>query len=311
MKQKPLLLLLSALLLLCGCGAHHAAPAVSQTPAPPGGAAGGYPRQITDAAGSKISISHPVKSIVSGEPAITEILYAIGAGQQLKMNSSADSYPVQCTKLPHFNAMSADVTPILAANPDLVICDAQNNKTILPGLQKAGILLMQVNTGSLADIYRSILMIGTATGHTKNAETLVAQMKNSIQKTGREVAGLPRPSVLLLWSVNPIYTTSPGMFLDNVVRLAGGRNAVTVNLPGSTLSPEAAIALRPQIIIADPATQTQAEHLPGWATGVPAVEHRAFYFDPALEVPGPRLADAIQRLAAYLHPKHVKNQPAH
>ncbi len=257
---------------------------------------------LVDATGKTVTLSAYPQRIVSAAPSITETIYSLGAQNRLVLDTTSCKYPPAAALKPHFNAVSADVEPILAANPDLVICVAGEDSRLLPGLLKAGVPVVQVKASSLKDVYQSIQIIGQAVGLTQAAVNLNQEIASRIHNVEARVRGLKRPTVLMVYSSNPIYTTGPQSFISDIVRAAGGENVVTSEPPGDVLSSEQAVALHPQVIICDPGVAVQLTNMPGWKQSVPAVMNHRFYSDDNLNRPGPSLAAACERLAAWLHP---------
>ncbi len=261
------------------------------------------PLTVVDATGARINLPGIPQRIVSAAPSITETIFKLGADKRLVLDTTSCKYPPAAALKPHFNAVSADIEPILAVNPDLVICVAGEDTRLLPGLLKAGVPVVQVKASSMKDVYQSIQIIGQAIGDEQAAVNLNQEMATRIRNVKARVKGLQRPTVLMVYSSNPLYTTGPKSFISDIVRAAGGQNVVTSEPPGDVLSSEQAVALHPQAIICDPNVAVQLANLPGWRQAVPAVINHRFYSDDNLNRPGPALAGACERLAAWLHPK--------
>ncbi len=259
---------------------------------------------MTDALGRKVDVPRKGVKIVSCDPSITEILYALGAQDSLAIGTTMDDQPSAAKLKPHFNAMSADMEPILAQNPNLIICIKDENGGLLPALLKTGIPVLELKAKNLNDVYQSIQLIGQAVGETQKANTIVAGMRQQITDVSNAVKGLPEPSILPLYGINPCYTSGPGVFINDIIDASGGKNVVTSNPAGNVISNEQVVTLNPSIIICDKYTQSQIEKEAGWSQ-ISSVKNHRYYYDAALLRPGPRLAQACARLAAYLHPHHA------
>jgi iron complex transport system substrate-binding protein len=267
----------------------------------------GYPRMVTDARGKQITFSAPPRHIVSLMPSNTEILFALGKGDAVVMDTLSCDFPPEAKHKAHVDATKAAIEPILAQAPDLVVADDKYNNRLIPALEKAGVPILVVGIRNVAQIYDAIRMIGKATGADSNAEKLVGDMQAKIEKVRASVATANRkPSVLVMYSDNPIYTSGPDEFISEVIGIAGGVNVVTEPLRGNVITPEKVVELQPEVIIADADIQARARRIPGWADAVPAVQSHRFYSvgdsDPLVR-PGPRLPQAVERLARFLHPE--------
>ena len=110
------------------------------------------------------------KRIVSLVPAITEMLFAIGAGPQVVAVSSFDEFPVEVKSLPKVGALlDPDTERILAMRPDLVIVYGSQSD-LQTQLERAGLRTFSYRHGGLATTLGTIRDVGIATGHRQEAE---------------------------------------------------------------------------------------------------------------------------------------------
>ena len=302
------LLLVFLLGLLSGCHSTGS-PSVSPTTAPGAVSAAGFPRTVTDARGRKIMLAAPPRRIVSLAPSETENLYDLGAGDRIVADTTADDFPAAAKQLPHIsgNMMDPGVESIESFNPDLVVAVGSINQRTIAALDKANVPTLVVDPKTVADTYQAIDILGRATGTEAKAAMITAQMRARIGAVQVRMAkAAAQPRVLILYDVNPIYTTGPDSFIDDLIRVAGGRNIVSSPLPGNVLSPEQVIAAQPDVILCEPFLQDKVRQFPGWRDGIPAVRKGAFFSvsDRATLVrPTPRLADGAEELARFLHPE--------
>lgn len=296
MKYAPLIILC---VLLAGCNASH-----PQNPSRVASSVDSSSLKVTDALGRSVIIPKTSLRIVSCDPSITEILYSLGAEGSLAIGTTMDDQPPAAKLKPHFNAMSTDMEPILAQNPNLIICIKDENGSLLPALLKTGIPVLELKAKDLNDVYQSIQLIGEAVGKQQKANEIVTGMRKQITEVSDTVKGLPEPFILPLYGINPCYTSGPGVFINDVINASGGRNVVTSNPTGNVISNEQVVTLNPSIIICDPYIQSQIEKEAGWSQ-ISAVKNHRYYYDPSLLRSGPRLAQACANLAAYLHPHHA------
>src|SRR5579871_4387262 len=114
------LVVLGAGCILCGCNdrTEQAPPAPAPTPDTKAASTDGFPRTVTDARGKQITLAASPKHIVSLMPSNTEILYAVGKGDSLVMDTTACDYPPAAKKKARFNAFGTSIEPILAQAPD-------------------------------------------------------------------------------------------------------------------------------------------------------------------------------------------------
>lgn len=313
----------ACLLVYCavGCASRTAPESARPLHAGPVGATGAssaghplpaaFPRTLTDAAGDTLRLLHAPTHIVSLAPSATEILFSIGAGPRVVLDTTSCDYPPAAREVPHVDALAASPEGVLARSPDLVVALMPLDGRMVAALKRYGVPLLQLRADTLAQVYQAIQVAGAATGEDARAAALVDQMRRRIAAASKAAAaGGSRPTVLFMWGVNPIYTTGPGSFMDDILQVAGGRNVIRSAPPGGVVSPERALQLQPQVIVCSRPLVAQVERIPGWATGVPAVREHRFYTDEdTLVRPGPRLADAAEQLARFLHPKVAIKSP--
>lgn len=193
----PALSLLAAML-IAGCGGGS-----DQGAAPSGGA-------------------HP-KRIISLSPSATEMLYAIGAGPQVKAVDELSNYPANAprTKLSGFKP---NAEAIIDQDPDLVVLSDDMNG-IVKSLAKVKIPVVQTPAATkLDDSYAEITKLGKATGHSAQAAKVVAGMKKGIAAA---VAKVKKPAKPLTYyhELDPsFHSATSKTFIGQVYGLFGLRN---------------------------------------------------------------------------------------
>lgn len=306
------LFLFLAILLGCGEGCGPSKPtSLPARPASPMAPQTTSARILVDAVGHRLRLGKTPHRIVSCAPSITEILYSLGLQNALVLDTTACDYPPDAKNKPHFNALSTDIEPILAQNPDLVIDIKDLNHALIGPLDKAEVPQLTVDVSDLPHTLQSILWIGEATGKTQEALSLVQKLRaklDAIQQITARASHKPR--VCILYGTNPLYTTGPNSFINDLISVAGGINIVDKPPPGNVISAEEVVARQPEVILCAPELVPLVRRMPGWAQSVPAVRNGRFYTQiDALERPGPRMADAAEALARYLHPNLMRGFP--
>ena len=255
--------------------------------------------------------------IISLVPALTEMLYAIGAGPQVVAVSSYDEYPPEVTALPRVGALlDPDTERIIALKPDLVITYG-SQVDLQAQMQRAGLATFDYRHGGLAHILVTIAELGARTGRATEAGHVVRAIEARLAAVRARVAGKRRSKTLLVFSREPktlrnMYVSGGRGFLHDMLEIAGGDNVFgdidreSVQVSTETVlarAPEVIIELRPEDI---PAGQPMRDELAAWArlASVPAVRNQRVHFiaGQAITVPGPRVADSVERMAKALHP---------
>jgi iron complex transport system substrate-binding protein len=263
----------------------------------------------------------PARRIVSMVPALTEMLFAIGAGPQVVAVSSYDEFPPEVQSLPRVGALlDPDVERILALRPDLVV--SYGSQTDLQGqLDRARIPVFGYWHAGLEGMFQTIAALGTATGHQADADRLARRLGAELDAVRARVRGRPRPRTLLVFERDPvtlrgIYVSGGRGFLHEMLDIAGGENVFADVLREAVQpSQEMLLTRAPDVIIEVRATgllaaADAAEERKVWAqlASVPAVRTRRIYFltGAHLVVPGPRVGQGTEAFARALHPDAFK-----
>jgi len=255
--------------------------------------------------------------IVSLVPALTEMLFAIGAGPQVVGVSSYDRYPPSVTSLPRVGALlDPDTERILSLTPDLVLTYG-SQVDLQTQMRRASIPTFDYRHGGLDHILVTIRQLGQRTGHINEANALVSGIETRIQAVKARVVGKQRPRTLLVFSREPktlrnIYVSGGSGFLRDMLVAAGGEDVFedigreSVQATTETIlirAPEVILEIRSENI---PAGAELDSELQSWSrlSTVPAVKNKRVYFvtGQQMTVPGPRVADGVERMAKVLHP---------
>lgn len=263
----------------------------------------------------------PAKRIVSLVPALTEILFAIGAGPQVIAVSSFDDDPPDVLKLPKVGALlDPDTERILSMRPDLVL--TYGSQTDLDKqLAAAGIRTFSYRHGGLADLTPTFRALGHLTGRVEEADRLAASIEARLAAIRSRVAGRPRPRTLLVMGRTPqslrqLHASGGIGFLHDVITLAGGANVFSdIKRQAVQASTEMLISRAPEVILD---LQYSRELKPGelekeretWQAvpSIPAVKAGRVHImlGDHLVVPGPRIAAAAEEYARAIHPDAFK-----
>jgi len=269
-----------------------------------------------DGEGRSIVLAGPAQRIVSLAPSNTEILYAIGAGDQVVGRDEFSDYPAEAKDLPSVGGSMGeyDFEAIAALEPDLVLATAINTPKQVKALEELGITVyMLPNPDDLDGLYANLTTVGQLTGHEAETQVLVDSLKARVQVVLEKVAiSSYLPAVFYeLDGTDPAkpWTAGPDTFMSKWISLAGGRNVGDeMDSSWAQISQEALIVANPEIILLGDAaygmTPEQVAARPGW-DAIAAVESgKILVFDDNLiSRPGPRLVDALETLARLLHPE--------
>ena len=193
--------------------------------------------------------------IISLVPALTEMLYAIGAGPQVVAVSSYDEYPPEVKSLPRVGALlDPDTERILSLRPDLVITYG-SQVDLQAQMKRAGIPAFDYRHGGLNHILITMKDLGARTGHVSEAEKAVAAIEARLAGVRARVAGKRRPRTLLVFSREPktlrnMYVSGGRGFLHDMLEIAGGEDVFNdIDRESVQVSTETILARAPEVIL--------------------------------------------------------------
>ena len=163
-----------------------------------------------------LTIDAKPMAIVSLSPTSTEMLFAIGAGDQVIAVDEASDYPAEAP-VTDLSGYEPNIEAILSYGPDLVVA---SSAAIADGLEAAGVpLLVQSAVDDFDGMYEEIEQLGAVTGHVGDAAELVAQMQADIDEI---VAKVPETDETLTYFHeldNTLYTVTSDTFIGEVYSL--------------------------------------------------------------------------------------------
>ena len=172
-------------------------------------------------------VAYPA-AIISLSPTATEMLYAVGAGDQVIAVDDFSNFPPETAdKRPGISGYEPNVEAILALEPDLVITEGSNTD-LLDALERAGVATwVGAAAVTLDDVYAQILEIGAATGHAESAATLVDVMRADVGALMDRIAALAEREEPLTFyhELDPTYySVTSETFIGTVYDMLGLRN---------------------------------------------------------------------------------------
>ena len=292
-KTKALTVAAAVCVLALWGGAVSRAAAPSQNPAPP---------------------RHRIISLV---PAVTEMLFAMGAGPEVVGVSSYDNFPPEVASKPKVGALvDPDFERILTLRPDLVIVYG-SQEDLMNRLSRARIATFNYRHAGLADITATLREVGIRIDHSDAANRVAAEIEKNLAAVRASVAGRSRPRTALVFGREPgtlrsLYASGGVGFLHDLLEVAGGADAFAdVKRESLQVSTEMMLARAPDVLLELRASE-------GWTAArlareravwrqlpsLPAVKTDRIYImaDSTLTIPGPRVVRAALAMADVLHP---------
>ena len=250
------------------------------------------------------TVQYP-KAIVTLSPSAAEILYAIGAGDQIVAVSEFTDYPPEAAEKPvvgGFDGKTLSIETIISFEPDLVYLTEGMHNFLIEPLDSYGIKWYLSNATSITAIEKEIMDLGEITGHQDEAAQVVAQMAEKLPETAGD------SSIKVYYEVwnAPFMSVGSTSFINDVIVNAGGKNIfddLTDAYP--MVSDETIIARAPDVILLPRSNGVTVEDVKaraGWDS-IPAVVNDRIYIidDNMYSRPAPRIADVVLDLSELLN----------
>lgn len=263
-------------------------------------------REITDDLGRRVPLPERVTSAVSLAPNLTEIAFAVGAGERLVGVTSFCDYPEEAKRIRRIgDTLTPNIENIIALKPQIVLVStASQMENFTRTLDAQGIAYFVTNPNSLDDIYKSIYQIGEIFSREEKAYEIVGELKRRVADVEARTADVEDVKVFVQIDKNSLYTVGRGSFITDLIRRAGGESLTEdVATAYPKISKETALALNPERIILSE-SENNLEPNEVFANS-PAVKNGKVFSVEAdlLSRPGPRVVDGLERLAHALHPE--------
>jgi len=269
--------------------------------------------QLKDDAGRVVTVPQHVDRVITLAPNLTEIVFAIGAGDRLVGNTTYCDYPPEAKNIAKVgDTLHPSLERIIALKPQLVlISTASQLETFTQQLQNQNIAVFVTDPHDLDGIFRSIEQLGQLMGQQQQANALVEKLRERTNAVEEAVKQRQPVRVFYQASGEPLYVPGHDSFVTDLMRRAGGAS-VTADVPGAwpKFSNESALAAKPDAIILPTggsmgsANSTVAEALRNSPANLAGRVYKIN--DDLLARPGPRLVDGLEHLAHALHPEAFK-----
>jgi len=225
------------------------------------------PISVTDDTGITITLSGPAHRVISLAPALTEIIYHIGAANRLVGTVEHSDYPAAARKIERIGAHDRfDFEAILTLQPDLILAWASGNPADqLSRLEKLGLLVYRAEPGTLESLASTIQQIGKVVG---NAHEGVARSQELLIEANRIKQEFGhRQSLTVFYQVwhDPIITLNGKHIVSQMLRSCCATN-LFADLPdiAPVVSLESVIKRNPEVIVVGGTPDGAPEWLKNW-----------------------------------------------
>jgi len=317
------LMLLALVIILSACSPVTTPDAVSEQPTreDPGPAATEPAVTSTkealtsiDGLGRMVVFEAAPQRIVSIAPSNTEILFAVGAGDQVVGRDEYSDYPLEALEVTSIGSTYGDINTeaIVALEPDLILVAAITPIEQIEALTDLGLEVYQLpNPMTFDDLFANMETVAKITGHEAQAFTLIEALKARVQVVEQSIADAA--SVRVFYEVDGTdptapYTTGAGTFQQVLIEMVKGEN-IAADLAGwGSMNLEQIVERDPEVIIFGegpwvPTTSESLAERSGWGGISAVINGNVFGVDTNwIDRPGPRLVDALERFAQVVQP---------
>lgn len=293
-------LLVSLLLTACGGNSDRRklvenAPSISVT--------------LTDQTDRTLQLPNRPQRIVSLAPNITEILFAIGAGDKLVARSQACDYPATVQSIPEvITYPRLDLEQLKALEPDLIVTtDEIFTPDDISMLERLGLPIYLQRYDSLADVYRGMRELGKILEVEAQAERVADSLMAIEARVLDSTAGAVHYRTTMLVSGDPLKVVGGQGYLNQLIENAGGKNVfvdVAEAYPNTTV--EQLLQLQTEYLILPSKDRSVYQDLisqyPPLVNTPADVYKQVHVIDPDLLYrPGPRMLQGLLELTHILH----------
>jgi iron complex transport system substrate-binding protein len=255
----------------------------------------------------------PPKRIVSLAPSMTEILYALGLGENIVAVTTFCDYPEEAKKKPKIGGMSnPSLEAVVSLKPDIVVMTTDGNpKEFEERLRSLKVHTYVFQARRLSELPQGIRELGAALGVRSRADALADTIEAGIKRlsTGPPSSPVaspsPRKKVLFIVWPEPLIVAGPGTVIDDAVTLLRYQNiAARAKTAYPKYSIEEVIHQAPDVIIIGKGHVNMKEVSQGVLkrmSSVPAVKNGSVcYVSDRLFRLGPRVIQGIEELSECL-----------
>ena len=242
--------------------------------------------------------------IVSLGASATEILFAVGAGEQVVARTDFCNFPVEASSIPSiggFDGKTFSLESIISYKPDFVVLFKVMHDHLIEPLEKYGISYYVSDANTIEDVLKEIAEIGKITGHEENALALVDEIQSSIEN----LSLISNKTVYWeVWNA-PYMTIGATSFINELITKAGGKNIFDdVEQSYPAVNEESIIARNPDVIFIpsdSPVTVEDVKNRAGWKDISAVKNNRIFKINADITSrAGPRIKDAILLINDFL-----------
>lgn len=243
--------------------------------------------------------------IISLSPAVTEILYAIGAGADVVGVTYLCDFPLEAKEKPKVGTFThINQQALKELRSDLLITSTVVQQRMRDELLEEGFPILHVDPRALADILESIRTIGKQVGRKREAVSVVSSLQKEIRNLQKNIPKKHPRVYIEEWYEPPMYS---GNWVPDLVKLAGGDYFSTKSDISRETNIKEVVEFDPEIMFASycgfgtKSDITHILHRKEWEK-VTALKNKKVFAvnETILNRPGPRILEAVKEIQGYL-----------
>ena len=264
----------------------------------------------SDDFGDPVVVKSTPRRVVSLNPATTDLIFALGAGDRLVGRTHWDVYPAAAIAVPDLGSgIRPNVEAVLGARPDLVILYAsRDNRAAASELRAAGVNTLSLKIDHIADFTRASKTIARLLGDSVRGIIVADSVERTLKRVRAATQRLQKPTVFWhIWDA-PLITIGSGSYMNELIEIAGGKNVYgDMSEASPAVSIEDVLKRDPRFIITGPEGSKKIVRDPRWSQAPAVKQNRILVVDTAIVGrPSVRLGEAAESLARLLHPEAIR-----
>jgi iron complex transport system substrate-binding protein len=268
--------------------------------------------RVTDDTGGEVVLERPAKRIIALYGAFNEILAAMGLAERLVGRTKADRLPPSILDRPSIGThMRPNVELVLSLEPDLILQSAGRREAaaVVEQLRRHGRTVAVFQPRRFSELFSVIRKLGQLTGEPAAAAALERRLEDRLEAVDRRLRGIRhRPRVFFEVRYPNLLGAGETSIVNDIIERSGGTNCLDHPKKMVRIGMESLIRRDPEVYViqegpmnrspSPPAERPHFEVLRAVREGrVLRVDEQVF------SRPGPRSVEAVERLAAFLHPE--------
>ncbi|MEO6334819.1 MAG: cobalamin-binding protein [Pyrinomonadaceae bacterium] len=266
-------------------------------------------REVRDNLGRTVKVPLQIDRAISLAPSITEMIFAIGAGEKLVGVTTYCNYPAETVAIEKIgDTQTPNIEKIIALRPQIVfVSTASQLEAFMNTLNEQGISVYVTNPKTLDEVLDNLNELADIFGRRDHVSGLVVSLAGRASWVRHQanydadrmrIPAKDKSRVFVQISREPLFTIGRDSFLTEIVESAGGISTTKdIATAYPKISKETALALNPDaILLSDSEDNREPSEV---FRNSPAVKNGRIYRINAdiISRPGPRLVDALEEIA--------------